>query len=149
MPVFASGNGVIQIDSTTGGSLTDISAGVESFSLSSVDQNVGSYFVMNSRWQNSLEGGKSWSVEIVVIGEDTAASSAYSILSQWALATTSGSRTIQIDQPTSTTGSVRYSGETVLISGGPLLNGVGGSGDPVKVTFRLQGTGALTRSIIV
>lgn len=148
MPAFASGLGVIQIDSTTGGSLTDISAGTESFSIN-VDQNVGSYFVMSALWENSLQGGKSWRVDLTIIGEDTSATSAYSILSAWAVSTTAGSRTIQIDQPVSTTGGVRYSGEVVLVNGNNLLNGMGGSGDPVKATVSLRGTGTLTRSIIV
>jgi hypothetical protein len=147
MAVIARGQAVVQLDNSSG-TLTALTNGTVGASIE-VTQNVGNYFTLDSGWQKSLDGGKSWSVTLRFVA-DTSSTSAYAYLRDWMLPTSglSGERTIQIDFPDSAPGSQRYSGEGRIVSLTDLGSAEGGSGDPVMVTAQLRGSGALTDSTI-
>lgn len=146
MPAIASGRGVFSIDNASG-VLTDVTNGVESATIN-VTKNVGGYHTLGDAWQLTIEGGKMWTASLSIINE-TGTGNASEILSAWAVAANGSTRTMQFDMPDSTTGSIRYSGETRMPSNNGIQTGTGGSGDPAKSTVELMGHGALTRAVIV
>lgn len=146
MAYIAQGQGVINLDNSAG-TLTDISAGCERFGLSA-DINVGEFFTLGSDWGKSLSGGKKATVDLTVIGE-TGTSHAYDLLADWLFNTAhKTARTLRIDQPDSSSGSVRYSGEFRLRTLGDAHTANAGSGDPVRTTAQLASDGTITRTVI-
>jgi hypothetical protein len=144
MPVLSKGFGVVYLDNA-GGTLTDVSGQGATCALSA-ENAVGSYFVLNSRYQKTLDGGVSWSADLEIIAET--GTNGYSLIRDWFLSATGGARTFRFDQPDSTTGSQRYEGEVRLASVNGLLSAQAGAGEPVRLSVRLVGDGPLTASIV-
>lgn len=117
---------VVKLDSTTGGSLVDYSAWVKSVTPPSIDHRAGTYNVMSSRFDKTLDGGigATWSMDVYA---DPAAGSLHRVLEAWQSGG-GGLRTYQIDMPDSNTGSGRNTGECRLQSYSP-GQGVAGSGN--------------------
>lgn len=138
---------VVSIDSTSGGSLVDVSGDISSVTLDytingSTQHNLGSRFAF------ATEGGVTATLSIEYYANDTA-STLDEIVLAWALASTKGgARSVQIDEPDSTNGSRRFSGEFKLGGNQSAVKKTAGSGDPQTKTLSLNLDGALTVSTI-
>lgn len=91
------------------GTPVDVSGSSNAVTMT-VNVETGQYRVFSNRWKKSLECGKDLSLTINAV-YTTADSEAKDILADWAMATTSGARTITIYVPDKNVGSDKWSGE--------------------------------------
>lgn len=145
MAILQQFSGKIYLDNA-GGTLTDIGANGTKFTLN-VTNTTGQYNVLNTPWTKTVDGPRGWSVDCELIAET--GTNGYSLLRDWITATSPGARTVRLDQPDSNPGSQRYEGEVRVANANGLANANASAGDPVRVTFSLQGDGDLTDSVIV
>lgn len=113
------------------------------------EKNIGSFHVLGNDWEQQSQGGKRATADVEFI-ETQPTNEAHQLFRDWlisGLATVT--RTLTVDAPDSLTGSMRYSGETVIVNINPLHKGTGGAGDPVKSRASLKYHNVLSASVIV
>lgn len=145
MAVLQQFSGRIYVDNV-GGTLTDIGASGTTFTLNILNM-TGQYNTLNTPWTKTVDGPRGWSIDCELIAET--GTNGYSLLRDWIMATSPGARTVRIDQPDSQPGSQRYEGECRVSNANGILNANASSGEPVRVSFTLQGDGVLTSSIVL
>lgn len=136
-------NCVIQLDNA-GGSLVDISGQANAIKIS-YKKNVGSFHTLGSLWNDATEGGIDTEISLTIL-ETTTTAQAHQICRDWLAS--GGARTLRVDVPSSSSGSLRYEGEVRLAGIDPAHESKAGSGEPAMTTVQLVGVGAWSPAVI-
>lgn len=145
MAAIALHDGVVKLDDA-GGTPRDISSTTLGVTIN-VEKNVGGHHTIGNDWEAQTEGGKRWTADLEVI-ESTGSNEGHELLRAWMISGT-GSRTLTVDSPDSSNGSLRFTGEVTLSGISPITQKTGGSGDVARARASLVGNGALSASVIV
>lgn len=133
--------GTVDLDNS-GGTPVDISAWVRDVTLNEA-KNVGQFWTLDNIWAKQSEGGRSWTADMTIV-ESQSATEGHGYFRDWA----SGQRTLTLESPDGSVGSLRFTGEVVRGGVNPLHANSAGGGEPISPRVSLMGYGALTVSII-
>lgn len=143
MAAIAQHNGVLK---WTSGGLRDLSAGTVSATLNQ-QYNNSVYHVISTAAPAAMKGGYTWEVQAELLIETTA-TTPYGYVMATIDTTTAAS--IELYQPdASTSGSIKYSGNALLVGVQNAANMRGGEAAPATATARWVGAGALTKAAVV
>lgn len=143
--------GVVKFDNAAG-SITDYSAEVIDGILN-IKPNLGGHHVLGTRGEIQTVGGYTGDITITV-ETNTGTTSAYYVLNIWATSTTTAtytaSKSFELYAPdSSTTGSIKWTGEMFPSDLGNGIDLKAGAGDVHKTSFKLKTSGNLTSYTVV
>ena len=140
MAKFSSGDGVVSLDNS-GGSLQDVSDDIQTLVID-ITINGSTNHHLGSPWAFATEGGKMGTVTFTFY-DDPDPTSLAGYIREWVIQTSAkgGARTLRVDTPDSTAGSVRQEMEIKPGGSFQLVNLTAGSGDPhlLQATFNIDG----------
>jgi hypothetical protein len=147
MAFITKSQGVVKVDNAAG-TQVDISAQIRSARLG-LTRNSGNFPVLGNNFQYAVHGKAAWKLDITgYMTDGTGETEAWGLFSTWVTASSPTERTITLDTPTSSTGSRRFTGETVIGGMDPLSELDASSNEPQTFTANLLGSGTLTPSVI-
>lgn len=108
---------------------------------------MGTVFTADTRYQQTVEGGGLAATVTVSVIRTTGTTEAYKIFNTWLLESSKTSRTLTIDHPNSSAGSLRLTGEFALQTFQQARRSPG-SGDAEILQAVLVSDGAFTHAVI-
>ena len=147
MAKFNQGDAVFSFDNAAD-ALQDVSADIQSVTID-LTVNGNLFHTLGSDWAEASEGNKQATVTINFYDNTTATTFA-GYLRAWALQTSTkgGARSLRIQTPDGTAGSLQYDMEVKLGGSLQLANLSAGGGDPHALSVTLNVDGEITDTVI-
>ena len=147
MTAISIDEGNVKLDNASD-TLQDVSSSVISGTLD-MTVNGAQYHTLGSRWAKANEGGLMGTVTLNYVN-DTSATSLAGYIREWMLDASAkgGARSMQIQLPDGSAGSIQYDFEVKLGGSAQLVNKTAGAGDIEELSITLNIDGAVTESTI-
>lgn len=137
----------VEMDATVGATaVTNISSGVVGAVLNP-SKNVGAHFTLGNRFEQQTDGGFIHGGTIRA-RNDESATSAWAYLYDAFEDDAGDRRTLNLYFPDTSAGSIKWTGEAVIVSANNAVNGSAGSGDAMITDFAFKYDGTVTRSVV-
>ena len=148
MAQLAQHDAVVSMDASDGGSLTDYSSDIQTVNLSGT-YNGSQYHTVDGIDAKALVGGRAYTCEITYLNDPTASELA-DVMRDWFNGSSKAvDRSVQIQIPDATSGSLQIAFEALPGGTIDLANIVAGSGEAQTLTVQLNVNGAITITNIV